>query len=199
MKILKYALYAVVGLVALVVIAVAVAVATFDPNKYKGELARVVKEKTGRTLAVEGKIGLSLYPSIGVDVGKTVLSERNSEKTFAKIDEVKVSLALLPLLSKQVVIDRVTLSGLNVDLVQDKSGKTNFADLAGAGGSSAPGKAPAAKPGPKGEAAQIDVAGVEIRSSSATWHDEATGSRYKATIEKLETGRIGRASCRERV
>jgi len=190
MKILKTTLYAVLGLIALIVIAIAVAVATFDPNKYKGELAKIVKEKTGRSLTVEGKIGLSVFPSIGVAVGKTSLSERNSDKIFARIDDVKVSLALLPLLSKQVVVDRVTLSGLNVDLVQDKNGRTNFADLAGAGGSSAPGKAPAAKPGLKGEAAQVDVAGVEIRSSSATWHDEATGSRYKATIEKLETGRI---------
>ncbi|HZF20697.1 MAG TPA: AsmA family protein, partial [Burkholderiales bacterium] len=190
MKILKTTLYAVLGLIALIVIAIAVAVATFDPNKYKGELAKIVKEKTGRSLTVEGKIGLSVFPSIGVAVGKTSLSERNSDKIFARIDDVKVSLALLPLLSKQVVVDRVTLSGLNVDLVQDKNGRTNFADLAGSGGSSAPGKAPAAKPGLKGEAAQVDVAGVEIRSSSATWHDEATGSRYKATIEKLETGRI---------
>jgi AsmA protein len=190
MKILKYALYAIGGLVALVVIAVAVAVATFDPNKYKGELARIVKEKTGRTLAVEGKIGLSVYPSIGVDVGKTTLSERNSAKTFAKIDEVKVSLALLPLLSRQVVVDRVTLSGLDVDLVQGKDGKANFSDLAGAGTSPGPAKAPTPKPTPQGGAVQLDVAGIEIRASSASWHDEATGARYKATIDMLETGRI---------
>jgi AsmA protein len=190
MKIVKYALYALAGLVALLVIAVAVLVATFDPNKYKGELARVVKEKTGRTLAVEGKIGLSLFPSIGVAVGKTSLSERNSDKTFARIDEVKVSLALLPLLSRQVVVDRVTLSGLNVDLVQDKSGKTNFSDLAGAGGPSAPAKAPEPKPAPQRGAVQLDVAGIEVRASSATWRDEATGNRYKATIDELKTGRI---------
>ena len=188
MKILKYTLYAIVGLVALVVIAVAAVVATFDPNKYKGELAKVVKEKTGRTLTVEGKIGLSLFPSLGVDVGKTSLSERNSEKTFAKIDEVKVSLAVLPLLSRQVVVDRVVLSGLNVDLVQDKNGKTNFADLTGA--PSAPTKTPQAKAAPKAEPVQLNIAGVEVRASSATWRDEATGGRYKATIEKLETGRI---------
>src|SRR5262245_35014015 len=190
MKIVKYALYALGGLVALLVIAIAVAVATFDPNKYKGELAKVVKDKTGRTLTVEGKIGLSIFPSVGVAVGKTSLSERNSDKVFARIDDVKVSLAVLPLLSRQVVVDRLTLSGLSVDLVQDKNGKTNFADLAGAGGPPAAAKAPAVKPGPKGEAVQIDVAGVEIRASSATWRDEATGSRYKATIEELKTGRI---------
>jgi len=190
MKILKYILYAVVAVVALIVIAVAAAVATFDPNKYKGELAKVVKEKTGRTLTVEGKIGLSLFPSLGVDVGKTSLSERGSDKTFAKIDEVKVSLAVMPLLSRQVVIDRVVLSGLNVDLVQDKSGKTNFADLAGAGASSPPAKTPQPKAAPQVEPVQLDIAGIEVRASSDSWHDEATGGRYKATIDKLETGRI---------
>ena len=193
MKILKYLFYAVAALVVLVIIVVAAAVATFDPNKYKGELAKVVKEKTGRTLAVEGKIGLSLFPSVGVEVGKTSLSERNSEKIFAKIDDVKVSLAVMPLLQKQVVIDRVLLSGLNVDLVQDKNGKTNFADLAGAGASPAPAKAPEAKAAPHPQGAQpvqLDVAGIEVRASSASWHDEATGGRYKATIDKLETGRI---------
>src|SRR5882672_1835650 len=190
MKILKYTFYTIVSLIALIVIAIAVAVATFDPNKYKGELAKIVKEKTGRTLTVEGKIGLSIFPSVAVAVGKTTLSERNSDKIFARIDDVKVSLALLPLLSKEVVVDRVTLSGLNVDLVQDKNGKTNFADLAGAGEPPAQAKAPTAKPGSKGGAVQLDVAGVEIRASSATWHDEATGGRYKATIEELKTGRI---------
>jgi AsmA protein len=190
MKIVKYALYAVGGLVVLVVLLIAALVATFDPNKYKGEIARVVKEKTGRTLAVEGKIGLSVFPSIGVDIGKTSLSERNSDKAFARIDEVKVSLAVLPLLSRQVVIDRVILSGLKVDLVQDRSGKTNFADLAGAGASSAPARAREAKAAPQAAPVQLNIAGIEVRASSASWHDEATGSRYKATIDKLETGRI---------
>jgi AsmA protein len=188
MKILKYSLYAVVGLVVLVVVAVAIFAATFDPNKYKSELAQVVKEKTGRTLTIDGKIGLSFFPSIGVAVGKTSLSERNSNQTFARIDDIKVSLALLPLLSKQVVVDRVTLSGLNVDLVQDRSGRTNFADLAGAGGPAAP--APSAKQAAKGPAPKLDIAGVEVRASSVGWHDEATGARYKATIEELKTGRI---------
>lgn len=190
MKIVKYTLFALGAVVALIVIAIAALVATFDPNKYKGELARVVKEKTGRTLSVDGTIKLSFYPSIGVAVGKTSLSERNSDKNFARIDEVKVSLALVSLLSKQVVVDRVTLSGLSVELVQGKDGKTNFSDLTGAGGSSAPAKAPASKAAPKGEAPQVDIAGIEIRSSSVGWRDEARGGRYKATIEELKTGRI---------
>jgi len=188
MKILKTTLLGLAGLVTLVVIAIAVLVATFDPNRYKAELSRVVKEKTGRNLSIEGTIGLSFYPSIGVAVGKTSLSERNSDRIFARIDQVKVSLALLPLLSKRVVVDRVTLSGLNVDLVKDKSGKTNFADLAGAGGPRA--KTPASKSAPQQAPVALDIAGIEIRASSVGWHDETSRNRYKATIDELKTGRI---------
>src|SRR5438445_13524036 len=115
MKVLKYVLLAVGGVVVLVAAAIAVVFATFDPNKYKSELSRVVKEKTGRTLAIEGKIGLSFFPSIGVAVGKASLSARNSDKTFARIDVAKVSLALLPLLPHPSVADRVTLSRVNVE------------------------------------------------------------------------------------
>jgi len=190
MKIVKYALFAIGGLAALVVLAVAVLLATFDPNKYKSELSRAVKEKTGRTLSIDGKIALSFYPSVGVAVGKTSLSERNSDRNFARIDEMKVSLALVPLLSKQVVVDRVTLSGLDVELVKDKGGKTNFADLAGAGASSAPAKTPASKSAQAHAPMALDIAGIEIRASSVGWRDESTGARYKATVDELKTGRI---------
>ena len=108
----------------------------------------------------------------------------------ASLFQVKVSLALAPLLSRQVVVDRVTLSGLNVELVKDKGGKTNFADLAGAGGPPAPAKSPASKSARERAPVALDIAGIEIRASSATWRDESTGARYKATIDELKTGRI---------
>jgi AsmA protein len=186
MKAVKYVLLAALGIVVLAVIAIAVIVATFDANKYKPELARVVKEKTGRTLAIDGSIGLSFYPSIGVAVGKLSLSEPGSSRVFASIDQARVSLALLPLLSRQVVVDRLTLSGLNVELVQHKDGKTNFGDLAGAGGKAKP----EAKQAPREEAVRLDIAGIDVRSSTVGWRDEASGGRYKASVAEFTTGRV---------
>jgi len=186
MKAVKYILLGALGIVVLAAIAVAVIVATFDPNKYKPELARVVKDKTGRTLAIEGKIGLSFFPSLGVAIGKTSLSEPGSSRIFAQIDEAKISLALLPLFSREVVVDRVSLSGLSADLVKGKDGKTNFGDLAGAGGKAKP----EAKQAPRGEGVRLDVAGIDIRSSAVSWRDETSGSRLKVSIAELKTGRI---------
>jgi AsmA protein len=191
MKVLKFVLLSVGGVVMLAVVAVILVVAVFDPNKYKSELSRAVKDKTGRTLAIEGKIGLSFFPSIGVAVGKTSVSEPNSSRIFARIDEARISLALLPLLSKQVVIDRVTLSGLAVDLVQTQAGKSNFADLAGEAAGPPPPPS-ASQPGrtPQRESMHLDIAGVEVRASTIGWYDEASGSRFKASITELKTGRI---------
>ena len=188
MKILKTLLLAVVAVVALVALAIAVVVATFNPNKYKPELAAAVKDKTGRTLAMEGNLGLTFFPSIGVAVGRSSLSEPNSSRVFARIEQAKISLALLPLFSKQVVVDRVTLSGLTLDLVQRKGGKTNFGDLAGAAGSAQP--AAGSKPAPQRGAMRLDIAGIDIRSSTIGWRDESSGNQFKATVAEFKTGRI---------
>ena len=192
MKIVKYSLLAAAGIVALVVLALVILVATFDPDKYKPQIAAAVKEKTGRTLAIEGNIGLSLFPGLGVAVGKISLSEPDSSRIFARIDQARVSVALLPLWSRQVVIDRVTLSGVSVDLVKHKDGRTNFADLAGAGGGAA--AAPAHKQAPTHAQAQnamrVEIAGIEVRASTVGWNDEVSGNRYKVSIAEFKTGRI---------
>jgi AsmA protein len=193
MKVLKYVLLAAGGVVALAVLAIAVVVATFDPNKYKPELAAAVKDKTGRTLAIEGNLGLTVFPSIGIAVGKTSLSEPNSSQIFARFDEAKMSLALLPLLSRRVVVDRITLSGLSVDLAKRKDGRTNIDDLLNASGRAEPAPprpAPAPRPAHEREAVQLDIAGIEIRSSTVAWRDDTSGTRLKATLAELKTGRI---------
>jgi AsmA protein len=185
MKVLKILLLAAGGVVVLIVLVIAVVAATFDPNKYKPQLAAAVKDKTGRTLAIEGKLGLTFFPSIGISVGKLSLSEPNSSRIFAGVEQARISLALWPLLSKQVVVDRVTLTGLALDLVQGKGGKTNFGDLAG---STPPASGP--KAAPQQGAMRLDIAGIDIRSSTLGWRDESSGQRYKATIDELKTGRI---------
>src|SRR5437879_3716339 len=189
MKRFKTLLLAAGAIVVLVVLVIALAAATFDPNKYKPEIAAAVKDKTGRTLAIEGNLALTFFPSIGIAVGKTSLSEPNGSGIFARFDEAKMSLALLPLFSRQVVIDRVTLLGLTADLVKRKDGKTNFDDLL-----NAPGRAGAVKrepkPVPQREAMRLENAGIEIRSSAIGWRDDSSGDQLKATLAEFKTGRI---------
>jgi AsmA protein len=191
LKVLKTLLLVAGGLVALVVLVIAIVAATFDPNKHKPEIAAAVKDKTGRTLAIEGNLALTFFPSIGIAVGKTSLSEPNGRGIFARFNDARMSLALLPLFSRQVVVNRVTLSGLTADLVKRKDGRTNFDDLLNAPERAGGVKAqPQPKPAPQREAMHLDVAGIEIRSSAIGWRDESSGNRFKASIAEFKTGRI---------
>src|SRR5215813_4430115 len=180
-----------VGVFVLIVLAVsAYLAATFDPNAYKPMIVERVKRQTGRTLTIDGKIALTFFPKIGVGVGKATVSEPNGPAIFARVNEAHVGVALIPLLSKQVEVDRVTLTGLTVDLVRYKDGHTNFDDLTGQSTKPAkPGASPKGAPPGRGPAA-VEVDGVEIENASVGWRNEADGVNVRLTNLNLKTGKL---------
>lgn len=189
-KAVKYVLWALGGLILIVVIIVAYVAATFDPEKYKPEIVKLVKEKTGRTLTIDGKIGLTFFPKIGAEVDGVTLSERNADKVFARVGEARVAVALIPLFSKQVIVDRVTLSDLSVDLIRRKDGSTNIDDLTGAPAQKgATPKATAPSEG-GGKAPELDIGGIALRNANIGWRDEQNGTNLRVSKLDLTTGRI---------
>ena len=192
MKALKYLLYAVGALVALVAIGAIAFALLFDANKLKGEIERVVKQDTGRTLKLEGDLHLAFWPSIGASMGRASLSERASEATFASIDSAHVAVALLPLFRGQTLVDKVQLAGLKVNLVKRADGKFNFDDLLGAGAAPAakrPAGAPAVGPA-KASKVQFDITGVRIERASVSYRDLKGGQQIAVSDLELRTGRI---------
>jgi AsmA protein len=188
MKLLKWVLIAVGAVVLLFAAVLAFIAATFDPNQYKAEVAKLVKDKTQRTLTIEGDIRLMLFPKLGVHLGKTRFSEFKSDKDFASLDDMRVSLEIIPLLSKQIVVDEIQLDGLRAGLVKHKDGKTNIDDLLGGEK-----KEEAPKPAePKAEQGPIKLAvdGVRISKAALNWKDEATGAEYAVSDFTLKTGRV---------
>ena len=178
MKILKYALLALGGLVVLAGAVLAYVAATFDPNQYKPQIVQAVKDKTQRTLKLEGDVKLTFWPSIGASLGKASLSERAGDREFAAVEEAHVSLKLMPLLSKQAIVDAVRVKGLRAHIVKAKDGKTNVDDLT----APAPGSA---QPGFK-----VDIAGVEIADATIHYTDAAAGAKYALSKLNVKTGRI---------
>lgn len=190
MKAIKYLLYALGALVVLaIVVAIAVAV-LFDPNQLKGEIERVVKEQTGRTLKLEGDLRLAFWPSIGASMGRASLSERGSAKTFASLGSAQLAVELIPLLRGETIVDKVRLSGLKVSLVKGRNGKFNFDDLLGAAAGAPP---PASKPAPASGArpkVRFDISGVRIEDANVTYHDLGSGQKVAISAMQLRTGRI---------
>jgi len=188
-KPIKYALLGLGALVVLVIAAVAIFAATFDPNKYKGQIEAAVKEKTGRTLKLAGNLELAFWPSLGAKVGGVTLSEKGSDKEFVALDSAHASVAVLPLLHGAVLVDGIRVSGLKANVVKDKQGKFNFSDLM-----ESPAQKPAAEAKPaepaKG-AVGFDIGSVRIERSSVSYHDLASGQEIALADIDLSTGRIG--------
>src|SRR5882762_8250093 len=193
-KPLKYSLIGIAGLLFLVIAGALVFVLTFDANRYKPQIERLVQEKTGRTLKLQGPLEAAVWPSLGAKVSGVTFSERGSEQQFVALDNAHASVALLPLLHGQVVVDKIRLSGFKATIVKQKDGKFNFSDLleAKAEPSKAPKESPKEeKPPPSGGApVAFDIAGIDIDKSSVVYRDLSTGKEFSLGDVKLATGRI---------
>ena len=128
-KIAKYSLYSVGSVVALIAGSAFYITATFDANTLKPRLEAWVKAEKQRNLKFNGPINLSLFPKPGLTLTDVDLSERNADALFAHVSDARVSMQLWPLLSKKIIIDEVDVQGATINVVKNKSGQYNFADL----------------------------------------------------------------------
>ncbi len=178
-KFIKYGLYGIGGIVLLALLIAGYFAATFNPNDYKDDIIKLVKEKKDRTLIIEGDIALSFWPKIGADLGKLSLSEHQSDKEFASVNSVKVALAVLPLLKKQMVVDTVYVDGATANIIKYKDGSTNFDDLLSKDEQS--------------ETIKFDIDGVHVTNSALTYSEEASGAKYSVSKLNLTSGHIALA------
>ena len=175
-KILKYGLVGTGVIIGIVAAGAVYVVATFNPNDYKPRIIQAVKDSKQRNLRLDGDIKLSFFPNIGASLGKVSLSEFKSETEFAAIDSARVSLAFMPLLRKQVVVNEVAVSGLKATLVKHKDGTTNIDDLL-----AKEEKKP--EEGKQGKESappvKFDVASVSLDKANFAYRDEATGANTR--------------------
>jgi AsmA protein len=185
-KPIKYTLLGLGILVLVVVAAVAVFALTFDPNRYKGEIERLAKEQTGRTLSIKGDIKLAFWPSLGAGIGGVSFSEKGSSQEFVSLDSAHASVKVLPLLSGQTIVDSVSLSGFKARIVKGKDGRFNFSDLVEAGAK----KPEPRKAEPKAAPVVFDIGSVSIERASISYVDLQAGQEYLLEDMRLKTGRI---------
>lgn len=177
--------------VALVAAGIGVIYAMFDGEKLKAEIARVVLEQKQRKLDIAGKVELAVWPEVSLRLGRVTLSEPGGKEEFAALDSARVAVAVMPLLSKQVQVQRVELAGLKATLVKRKDGSLNIADLVG-GDKQAAGKSPegVGAGATANSPVQLDIAGIRITNAQLTWRDEKSGGTTSLSKLDIGSGRI---------
>lgn len=175
---IKYTAIALAALLLVVLAGIATIAATFDPNDYKPQIIALVQEKKQRTLSIPGEIKLSFFPKIGVDLGRISVSEHKGSAQFASVEKARVSLALLPLLRRQLIVDRIDISGLNVNVRRERSGASNYDDLL------------AQEEQSSTQAFRFDIDSVHVADANIVFDDRMAQRKFNITGLQLDTGRI---------
>ena len=192
-KFIKILLIILASVISLLVITAIALPLVFDPNDYKPQITQLVKEQTGRNLQIPGDIELSVFPWLGIKLGKVELSNAKGfgQQAFAKIDAVDVRVELLPLLKKQVRIGRVELNGLKLDLQRNAQGQTNWDDLVKKDTTAKPQTKKPAQPGEQPLAiASLAVGGISIHNASVSWIDQQNNQQVEILKLGLESTAI---------
>ena len=191
----------IVGIILVLLLLVPVAIfLAVDLNDYKQTIANAVHKKTGRTLAIEGKLSKSVFPWLGVEIGRVSFSNAAGFQPaeFARADDIQVKVALLPLFKRQIHVADIVLHGLVVNLAINKAGVSNWADLSQANTKTAAptGKptAPAAGAPAKGNTQELlgalVIGGIDIRDAQLRWDDQKAGALYEVDHFNLRSDEI---------
>lgn len=128
MRILKVTAWVVFGLAAVIIVGGYLFLRSFDLNKYKPYVYNLVEKETGRKLAVNGdaELGISLIPTVVLnDVAfANPAWAKNPDMLTAK--QIEVKFALLPLLKKQIEIEKIALISPSVNLEKAKNGAASW-------------------------------------------------------------------------
>ncbi|RLJ68249.1 AsmA family protein [Sulfurisoma sediminicola] len=181
MKVLRIIGIGIAAVLLVAVAGIAFVMAKFDAGFIKAEATKAVQEKKQRSLRIDGPLELAFWPSLGVKVGKLSLSEHKSATEFLALDSARVSVAVMPLLSKQIVVDTIEIEGAKATLIRRKDGTLNIADLL----------APDKEPSPL---VKFDIAGIKVTNSQLAFRDEQAGGSYAVAGLNLTTGHLANAA-----
>ncbi len=193
MRWIKRLLVIALGLVLVIALGLVAVIALVNPNDYKDDIAKVVRDKTGRDLHLTGELKLAVFPSVAIDVSEASLGNPPGfgSEPFVAIDRMRLVMRLWPLLSKHFEVKRVELDGLKLHLITDKAGNGNWEGLGNEGNSGSDKGDATAKSADSSSSASATIAGVEIRESEVTIDDLREKSTRRLTHLNVKTGALG--------
>lgn len=166
--------------VALIILTLIVLVFVFDPNMFKPRIEALAKEQ-GIALTINGDLGWTLWPSLGVDVNEIrVAAVSAPDKPVAQLQQASLMLAIKPLFSGNVIVHHVLIEGAVIDLSVDENGKGNWEALTEASNTvdatvDTPSQPDEVSTTGTNETLQLAVEEISVNNSSLNYTDAQTG------------------------
>ncbi|MBT5677628.1 MAG: AsmA family protein, partial [Rhodospirillaceae bacterium] len=174
---MKKILYGVIALIVLVVIAAFVVPGFMDWNSYKPEISERIEALTGRHLAIDGDIEISILPTPKLRITDVRLSNLKGAQAadMARLQALDLKLALGPLLSGDVQVASLKLIDPLIELERLADGRENWlftppvAEGDGAAGGAGGGAG-------EEDATDVSLDSVAIKNGTLVYRDSMTGT-----------------------
>ncbi len=127
-SLLRVMLWLVLLIVSIAIIIPIAAFLIFNPNDYKQEVSAFITEKSGLPLEIQGNIEMKYFPHLALNVADVQLPQAPGfgDGEFIKIEQMSFKLPVRELLDRQLIIETLTLKGLQIQLVKNSDGSTNW-------------------------------------------------------------------------
>ena len=181
----RWVFIGVVGLLLAVVVGGYLLVSYYDFNTLKPQLAQVVKAHTGRELVFGGDIDVKfgLIPAVVVENVSFQNAPWGSRPELARVKRLEVQVALLPLLRRDIVLQRLLLVQPDILIETDHSGQSN---LPLATRKTAPATAP--RQAPRQDETTVPlllINRLRLEQGRLTYKDGQTGKTHVVDLERL--------------
>ena len=158
----------------------------FDADRHKTQLIDWVQTTYQRRLAIDGPLAVTLLPRLALQVEGLSLSERGRADEFVAVTRASLALQWLPLLRGQLVIDRISASGVRAAYLRSADGRRNIDDLLPREQG-----AEATSSNKTGAALRWDISAVQLDGLRLRLQDEPQGLEGELLLQQLSTGRLG--------
>ena len=158
-----------------------------DLASYQDQYKPLIEDALNRKIELQS-IRLTIWPRIGARiVGFTVMDDPSFSATpFASLSSLDVGVKLLPLLSKQVEIEEITLRNPLITVIKNKDGITNLSTLGPRTAAPAAPEKPQPQQGdPLQALALLAVDRVSIDGGMLIYHDLSAAAKAEYQIQDL--------------
>lgn len=96
-----------------------------NPNDFRDYLVRQVADRSGYQLHLDGPLRWHVWPQLSILSGRMTLTEPGAAAPLVKADNMRLDVALMPLLSHQLQVKQVMLKGAVIELTPDTEAVKN--------------------------------------------------------------------------
>ena len=178
MKLIKFLILFIIFIIG----AALIAPSFISPETIKTKLIAQIESATGRSVKIDGNLHLTFFPSVGVVAEKVALSnprESGDNTPFISLGELHVDVAVMPLLSRNVVVNNFTLTDATINLHVYKNGLKNWEFVKTEKSAATETKPDSNPPAALGLPANVNLKNVELKNGTISVIDEVKNSKLE--------------------